>query len=149
MTGHADLSRAVFAAPNVLVMGYPCAVGIAAPLSIVPGAGEAADRGIIMRTDEAFQSLRLVTRIVLDKTGTLTVGRAVVKEVVALGSPENLMALAAAAEASSEHPLGQAILNAALDRGEARGRHPLQRDRHPPSRPWAWSIRYGRWWPWP
>ena len=117
VTGHADLSRAVFAALSVLVMGYPCAVGIAAPLSIVRGAGEAADRGIIMRTGEAFQSLRLVTRIVLDKTGTLTVGRPVVKEVVALGSPEDLMALAAAAEASSEHPLGQAILNAALDRG--------------------------------
>ncbi len=117
VTGHADLARAVFAGLSVLVMGYPCAVGIAAPLSIVRGAGQAADQGIIMRTGEAFQAFRAVNRIVLDKTGTLTVGRPVVKEVVALRSPDELMALAAAAEASSEHPLGQAILTAALDRG--------------------------------
>ena len=115
VTGHADLARGVFAGLSVLVMGYPCAVGIAAPLSIVRGAGRAADHGIIMRTGEAFQAFRAVHRIVLDKTGTLTVGRPVVKEIVALGSAEEMMALAAAAEAASEHPLGQAILTAALD----------------------------------
>ena len=98
-------------------MGYPCAVGIAAPLSIVRGAGEAADQGILMRTGEAFQALRLVRHIVLDKTGTLTVGRPVLKEVVAVGDGDELLALAAAAEASSEHPLGRATLDAALDRG--------------------------------
>jgi cation transport ATPase len=75
LTGQPDLERAVFAALSVLVMGYPCAVGIAAPLSIVRGAGEAADRGILMRTGEAFQAFRLVRHIVLDKTGTVTVGR--------------------------------------------------------------------------
>ena len=117
LTGHADLSRAVFASLSVLVMGYPCAVGIAAPLSIVRGAGEAADQGIIMRTGEAFQTFRLVTQIVLDKTGTLTVGQPSVREVVVLGDEDELIALAAAAEASSEHPLGQAILNAARGRG--------------------------------
>ncbi|HEU4367857.1 MAG TPA: heavy metal translocating P-type ATPase, partial [Methylomirabilota bacterium] len=115
--GQPDLERAVFAALSVLVMGYPCAVGIAAPLSIVRGAGEAADHGILMRTGEAFQAFRLVRRIVLDKTGTLTVGRPVLKEVVALGHADELLALAAAAEASSEHPLGRATLDAALDRG--------------------------------
>jgi heavy metal translocating P-type ATPase len=116
VTGHADLSRAVFAGLSVLVMGYPCAVGIAAPLSIVRGAGEAADQGIIMRTGEAFQAFRSVTRVVFDKTGTLTLGRPTVKAMHALGSEAELLALAAAAEASSEHPLGQAILTAALDR---------------------------------
>ena len=116
VTGHADLSRAVFAALSVLVMGYPCAVGIAAPLSIVRGAGEAADQGIIMRTGEAFQAFRSVTRVVFDKTGTLTIGRPTVTTMHALGSEAELLALAAAAEASSEHPLGQAILTAALDR---------------------------------
>jgi heavy metal translocating P-type ATPase len=116
-TGHADLQRAAFAALSVLVMGYPCAVGIAAPLSIVRGAGEAADNGIIMRTGEAFQAFRLVKRIVLDKTGTLTVGRPEVREIEAVGDPAELLSLAAAAEASSEHPLGRAILDAALDRG--------------------------------
>jgi heavy metal translocating P-type ATPase len=116
VTGHADLSRAVFAGLSVLVMGYPCAVGIAAPLSIVRGAGEAADRGIIMRTGEAFQAFRTVTRVVFDKTGTLTVGRPTVTAIHALGREDELLAFAAAAEASSEHPLGQAILSAALDR---------------------------------
>ncbi|HET9581416.1 MAG TPA: cation-translocating P-type ATPase [Gemmatimonadota bacterium] len=117
LTGQPDLERAVFAGLSVLVMGYPCAVGIAAPLSIVRGAGEAADHGILMRTGEAFQGFRLVQRIVLDKTGTLTVGRPVLKEVVALGDPGELLGLAAAAEASSEHPLARATLDAALDRG--------------------------------
>ncbi len=117
LTGQPDLERAVFAALSVLVMGYPCAVGIAAPLSIVRGAGEAADLGILMRTGEAFQALRLVRYIVLDKTGTLTVGRPVLKEVVALGNADELLALAAAVESSSEHPLGRATLDAALDRG--------------------------------
>ncbi len=117
ITGQADLARAVFAGLSVLVMGYPCAVGIAAPLSIVRGAGEAADLGIIMRTGEAFQAFPSVTRIVLDKTGTLTIGRPIVKEAIAIDDSDELLALAAAAEASSEHPLGQAIMTAALDRG--------------------------------
>src|SRR5207302_9747630 len=81
LTGQPDLERAVFAALSVLVMGYPCAVGIAAPLSIVRGAGEAADLGIIMRTGEAFQTLRTVTHVLLDKTGTLTQGRPAVQHV--------------------------------------------------------------------
>ncbi len=117
ITGHIDAQRAVFAGLSVLVMGYPCAVGIAAPLSIVRGAGEAADQGIIMRTGEAFQAFRSVTHIVLDKTGTLTLGRPTVEEIAALGDPDELLALAAAAEASSEHPLGQAVLAAAIDQG--------------------------------
>ncbi len=117
LTGQPDLNRAVFAGLSVLVMGYPCAVGIAAPLSIVRGAGEAADQGIVMRTGEAFQTFRQVRRIALDKTGTLTVGKPVVQEIDALGGEDELLSLAAAAEASSEHPLGQAVLRTARDRG--------------------------------
>ncbi len=116
-TGHSDVERAVFAGLSVLVMGYPCAVGIAAPLAIVRGAGLAADQGIIMRTGEAFQAFRQVTRIVLDKTGTLTVGKPTVQEIETEGDADALLAVAAAAEASSEHPLAQAVLSAALDRG--------------------------------
>ncbi|MFN2504726.1 MAG: heavy metal translocating P-type ATPase [Acidimicrobiales bacterium] len=115
--GDLDIERATFAALSVLVMGYPCAVGIAAPLSIVRGAGEAADEGIIMRTGEAFQAFRLVRTIVVDKTGTLTEGRPTVREIEAVGSPEELLALVAAAESSSEHPLAQAVLTAAVERG--------------------------------
>jgi len=113
-----DLDRAVFAALSVLVMGYPCAVGIAAPLAIVRGAGAAAEQGILMRTGEAFQAFRQVRTIVLDKTGTLTEGRFTVREIeAASGDRDAVLALAASAESSSEHPLGQAIVSAALDRG--------------------------------
>ena len=115
-----DLHRAVFAGLSVLVMGYPCAVGISAPLSIVRGAGEAAERGVLMRTGEAFQSLRRVQRVVFDKTGTLTEGRPALRQIVALASPEEeLFALAAAVEAGSEHPLGRAVVEAAFARGIA------------------------------
>jgi heavy metal translocating P-type ATPase len=116
-TGHADVERAVFAGLSVLVMGYPCAVGISAPLSIVRGAGQAAERGILMRTGEAFQGFRLVKQIVLDKTGTLTEGRPAVREIEAVdASDKELLAIAAAAEASSEHPLAQAVVKAAFER---------------------------------
>lgn len=117
LTGEPDVRRAVFAGLGVLVMGYPCAVGIAAPLAIVRAAGEAADLGIIMRTGEAFQTFGQVRRIVMDKTGTLTEGRPAVREVVSLVGEDDLLATAAAAESSSEHPLARAIVDAAADRG--------------------------------
>jgi heavy metal translocating P-type ATPase len=115
-----DLQRAVFAGLSVLVMGYPCAVGISAPLSIVRGAGEAAERGVLMRTGEAFQALRRVTRVVFDKTGTLTEGRPALREVVRVsGSESELLAVAAAAEAASEHALARAVVDEARARGIA------------------------------
>jgi len=117
IAGEPDIQRAVFAGLSVLVMGYPCAVGIAAPLAIVRGAGEAADAGVLMRTGEAFQTLRLARYAVLDKTGTLTEGRPTVAEIHALdGDTSGLLALAAAAEAHSQHPLGRAIAAAAVHR---------------------------------
>src|SRR5439155_5994337 len=116
--GHLDAARAVFAGLSVLVMGYPCAIGISAPLSIVRGAGQAAGHGILMRTGEAFQGFRLVKQIVLDKTGTLTEGRPQVREIETLEVSEpELLAIAAEAEASSEHPLAQAVVKAAFERG--------------------------------
>ncbi|HJU19253.1 MAG TPA: cation-translocating P-type ATPase [Stellaceae bacterium] len=117
IAGHPDLGRAVFAALSVLVMGYPCAVGISAPLSIVRGAGAAAEEGILMRTGEAFQTYRLVSQIALDKTGTLTEGKPALREIAAAGTSENeLLALAAAAESASEHPLSEAVVKAAFAR---------------------------------
>ncbi len=115
--GDGDLSRAVFAGLSVLVMGYPCAVGIAAPLAIVRGAGEAAEQGVLMRTGEAFQAFRSVEQIALDKTGTLTEGHFTVRELHPVGDEDELLAVAAAAEANSEHPIGQAIVSAAFERG--------------------------------
>ena len=118
VTGTPDVQRAVFAALTVLVMGYPCAVGIAAPLAIVRGAGEAADLGIIMRTGEAFQTFRTITHVLLDKTGTLTLGRPALQALrpVPGVEPDELLAVAAAAERHSEHPLAQAISTAARDK---------------------------------
>src|SRR5919106_2196648 len=115
-----DLQRAMFAGLSVLVMGYPCAVGISAPLSIVRGAGEAAERGVLMRTGEAFQALRRVERVVFDKTGTLTEGRPAVRRIVPLASSElELLTIAAAVEAGSEHPLARAVVEEAFNRGIA------------------------------
>lgn len=116
--GSLEVQRALFAGLSVLVMGYPCAVGISAPLSIVRGAGEAAERGVLMRTGEAFQALRRVQRMVFDKTGTLTEGRPAVRRIVALASSEQeLLAVAAAVEAGSEHPLASAVVEEAFNRG--------------------------------
>ena len=119
MSGNPDISRAAFAALTVLVMGYPCAVGISAPLSIVRGAGEAADHGILMRTGEAFQTFRQVDHVVFDKTGTLTAGRPVIQTILAAEaySEASLLGFVAAAEAASEHPLAKAIVRAAFDQG--------------------------------
>lgn len=113
-----DVQRAMFAGLSVLVMGYPCAVGISAPLSIVRGAGEAAERGVLMRTGEAFQALRRVQRVVFDKTGTLTEGRPALRAIMPVGCTEKeLLVIAASAEASSEHPLARAVVEEAFERG--------------------------------
>lgn len=118
--GTADMGRAVFAGLTVLVMGYPCALGISAPLAIVRGAGEAAERGVLMRTGEAFQGLRLVTQVVFDKTGTLTEGKPSLLELeTVVGTEDELLAVTAAAEGASEHPLAKAVMGAALQRGIA------------------------------
>lgn len=119
VSGDPDVRRAVFAGLSVLVMGYPCAVGIAAPLAIVRGTGAAADHGIVMRTGEAFQTFRQVRRIVLDKTGTLTEGRPDVTAVEAAPGTtrERVLVLAAAAEQHSQHPLARAVVAHAAAQG--------------------------------
>jgi heavy metal translocating P-type ATPase len=111
-----DLDRAVFASLSVLIMAYPCAMGLVAPLALVRGASEAAERGIILRTGEAFH-FGQVDRVILDKTGTVTEGVFTVREVEPASEADLLVALAAAAEASSEHPVGAAIVAAARQRG--------------------------------
>ncbi len=87
------------------------------PLAIVRAAGEAADLGIIMRTGEAFQTFGQVATVLLDKTGTLTEGRPAVRELQAIGTEEELLATAAAADSLSEHPLARAVVAAAQQRG--------------------------------
>ncbi|OYR57590.1 heavy metal translocating P-type ATPase [Halorubrum halodurans] len=109
-----NVQRGPFAALAVLVLGYPCALGMATPLALIRGGGKAADRGILMRSGDAFQIFPDVDHIVLDKTGTITVGEPAVSEVVAFGADEvDVLTTAACAEAFSEHPLADAILEAA------------------------------------
>ncbi|MCZ7566134.1 MAG: heavy metal translocating P-type ATPase [Burkholderiales bacterium] len=121
MTGTPDWTRAIFAALAVFVMGYPCALGMATPLAMIRGGGMAAERGILMRSGEAFQVLKDVRRILFDKTGTLTAGHPEVVEVVPLGADgeDQALRLAAAAEHASEHPLARAIVAVAEARGLA------------------------------
>ncbi len=117
--GQVDLARAVFAMLAALVMGYPCALGMATPLAMIRGGGEAAQRGILMRSPAAFQVFREIRTVLFDKTGTLTVGK---PQVVDLATPPGvepatLLSLAAGAELYSEHPLARAIHRHALQAG--------------------------------
>ena len=119
VTGTPDWTRAIFAALAVLVMGYPCALGMATPLAMIRGGGEAAERGILIRSGEAFQILKDIDRALLDKTGTITQGRPVVAETVTgnrSSAADYLLQLAATVEIASEHPLAQAIVAAAQER---------------------------------
>lgn len=119
VTGEANVTRAVFASLAVLVMGYPCALGMATPLAMIRGGGIAAQKGILMRSGEAFQVFKDVRKVVLDKTGTITKGKPAVSRIVSLepGKEMVVLRLAAAAEAASEHPLGRAIVSYALQEG--------------------------------
>lgn len=112
--GEPEVLRASFAALSVLIMGYPCALGMATPLAIVRASGEAAKRGILMRSGEAFQVFKNVNTIVFDKTGTLTEGKpSLVNCLAPGGDTQEVLRLAASAEILSEHPLAQAVVTAA------------------------------------
>jgi P-type Cu+ transporter len=105
----------------VLVIACPCAMGLATPTAIMVATGRGAERGILVRSATALELLERVDTVVFDKTGTLTVGRPAVTDVVALPpmSEDDIVALAAAAEQGSEHPLGEAIVASAKARGLA------------------------------
>lgn len=119
VTGQSDITRAIFTTLAVFVMGYPCALGMATPLAMIRGGGEAAQKGILMRSGAAFQVLKDIEKIVFDKTGTLTQGKPHVTDLVSISGadPTELLRLAAAAEALSEHPLAQAIVQRAQQEG--------------------------------
>lgn len=104
---------------SVLVIACPCALGLATPTAIIVGTGRAAEQGILFKSAEALETAGRVTAVVLDKTGTITQGK---PEVTGLhpaeeGGEERLLALAAAAERFSEHPLARAICAEAEKRG--------------------------------
>jgi len=117
--GAPEWERAVLAALAVLVMGYPCALGMATPLAMIRGGGEAARQGILMRSAASFQAFKDVSVVVLDKTGTITHGAPRVVDVQAVPGWDagQVLALAGAAEQVSEHPLARAVVEAAAARG--------------------------------
>ena len=112
------LTFALLNAVAVLIIACPCALGLATPTAIMVGTGKGAENGILIRSAEALETAHKIKTIVLDKTGTLTQGRPVVTDIVtAPGFDEaRLLSLAASAEAGSEHPLGEAIVNAAREK---------------------------------
>jgi heavy metal translocating P-type ATPase len=113
------LSFALVNAVAVLIIACPCAMGLATPTSIMVGTGRAAELGVLFRKGEALQQLRGVDVVAFDKTGTLTQGKPALTDIVtAEGFAEDeVLALIAAAEAASEHPLAHAIVSAAEARG--------------------------------
>jgi len=108
-------NRALLAGLAAFVMGYPCALGMATPLATIRGGGEAAERGILMRSGEAFQVMGDIAVIVFDKTGTVTRGEPAVQSIIPTDghTDEALLQIAASVEMNSEHPLARAVENAA------------------------------------
>jgi len=113
------LTYALVSAVAVLIIACPCALGLATPLSIMVGTGKGAENGVLIRSAEALETAQALDAVVLDKTGTITRGEPALTDVVTLDGlgEEELLRLAAAAERSSEHPLGAAIVAAAEERG--------------------------------
>ena len=113
------LAYAVIVAVTILIIACPCALGLATPTSLTVGMGKGAEQGILFRAGDALQALRSLDTVVLDKTGTVTWGRPALTDVVPAGGtgPDELLALAAAVERTSEHPLAQAVVAGAADRG--------------------------------
>ncbi len=103
----------------VLIIACPCALGLATPTAIMVGTGKGAEFGVLIRGGEALEGAYKVTAIVLDKTGTLTRGKPTVTDVVATNglSENDLLRLVASAERGSEHPLGEAVVVGATERG--------------------------------
>lgn len=113
------LAFAVVTAVTVLIIACPCAVGMAVPMSLVAGVGKGAEHGILIRNGEALQLAAQIKTIVLDKTGTITKGKPALTDVVpAPGFDEQtLLRFAAGADEPSEHPLAQAIVQGARNKG--------------------------------
>jgi len=112
------LAFAIVSATTVLIIACPCALGLATPMSVMVGVGKAAEAGILIRNGDALQTSSKISTVVLDKTGTITIGTPQVTDIIVddEGSENELLALAASLESPSEHPLAQAILDAASKR---------------------------------
>ncbi len=114
-----SLAFAVVAAISVLIIACPCALGLATPMSIMVATGRGAQAGVLIRDAEALERFAAVDVLIVDKTGTLTEGKPSLTDVVALGDDDeaHVLAFAAALERGSEHPLAEAIVAGAKERG--------------------------------
>jgi Cu+-exporting ATPase len=112
------LAHALIAAVSVLIIACPCALGLATPMSIMVATGKGATMGVLFKNAEAIETMRKINTLVVDKTGTLTLGKPKLTEVVAASgmTEEKLLRLAASLEKASEHPLAAAIVAGAGER---------------------------------
>jgi len=112
-------THGVLNAVSVLIIACPCALGLATPMSVMVASGRAAQAGVLFRDAEAIETLRKVDTLIVDKTGTLTEGRPAFKAVHALAplDEDTVLRLAASLDAGSEHPLAQAVVQEARQRG--------------------------------
>jgi Cu+-exporting ATPase len=115
------LTMALLTFVSVLIIACPCALGLATPTAIMVGTGRGAQSGVLIKGGEALELAHKLTTIVLDKTGTITQGKPVVTDVLPQSpwTEDELLRLAASAERGSEHPLGEAIVASAQERGLA------------------------------
>jgi len=113
------LVYALASAVSVLIIACPCALGLATPISITTAAGRGAQEGVLIKDAEALQRMAGIDTLIVDKTGTLTMGKPLLTDVIALASwaEADLLSLAAALERGSEHPLAEAIVDGAAARG--------------------------------
>jgi len=112
-------SFALILAVAVLVIACPCALGLATPTTIMVGTGIGAQKGILIKNAESLETMHKINAVIFDKTGTITMGKPIVTDVVPLvkASPDTLLFIAASLEKPSEHPLADAIVNEAKSRG--------------------------------
>ncbi|WP_392469072.1 heavy metal translocating P-type ATPase [Arsenicicoccus cauae] len=112
-------AAALSAAVSVLVVACPCALGLATPTALLVGTGRGAELGVLIKGPEILESTRRIDTVVLDKTGTVTTGKATLVDVTSSGrlTPTAALQAAASVEAGSEHPVAQAIVRAAQQRG--------------------------------
>ncbi|WP_041701316.1 heavy metal translocating P-type ATPase [Gottschalkia acidurici] len=112
-----DFNQALISAVSVLVIACPCALGLATPTAIMVGTGKGAENGILIKGGEHLEKTHQLDVVVLDKTGTITKGEPEVTDIIAITeSEENILRYAAIAEKSSEHPLGESIVEEAKNR---------------------------------
>jgi P-type Cu+ transporter len=110
---------AVLNAVSVLIIACPCALGLATPMSVMVATGRAATSGVLFRDAEALETLRRVDTLIVDKTGTLTLGRPVFARAIGVApfADDEVLRVAASIDQGSEHPLANAIVHAARERG--------------------------------